>query len=105
MIKDIVIMRGKTVVKTITSDYPHGKFKEGDIGYIDGYLVPNDTNPHAVVVLNDNIVTIPIRELEPYKLNIPVTEEEVDQFEKEYPPEFWDDLPEPLKKPPKVKDV
>jgi hypothetical protein len=55
----------KTCIEMTTSDGQNGDWKNGERGYIDGYVVGGDGRPYAAVVIDERIILAPVHSLKP----------------------------------------
>lgn len=54
----------KTIVTFKSNDQVDGDYREGDAGYIDGYILTGtNKSPHAIVVVGSRLVMAPLTAL------------------------------------------
>ena len=56
-------MRTGRIEVSILHDSPYDDYKEGDVGYVDGYCRGGDDIPYAIVIINDRFCMVPLRSL------------------------------------------
>lgn len=54
----------KTKVTIICNSPYNGEYKDGDIGYVDGYIRGADNIPYAVVIVGKKFYQVPIHAME-----------------------------------------
>ena len=59
---DIKMKTGRIEV-SILHDSPLGEYREGDVGYVDGYCRGGDDIPYAIVIIRDNFCLVPLHSL------------------------------------------
>ena len=56
-------MRTGRIEVSVLHDSPYDDYKEGDVGYVDGYCRGADDIPYAIVIINDSFCMVPLRSL------------------------------------------
>lgn len=58
---------GKTRIVITTDDKRYSDYKEGETGYIDGYVMGGDNAPYVAVVLGERVTLVPFQTIKVIK--------------------------------------
>lgn len=61
-------MKERLKILVIATDTQHGDFKQGQTGYIDGYIRGGNDTPFACVIIGSKLVLCPFNVLEVLEL-------------------------------------